>query len=205
MFFQIIIQLFLVTFLKTSLAAPSYTHEITEEIPTNEITEEIPTNEITEESPISELSEFEKHFKSITPDFKDTKINSKILKKLLMKFGYKVTEQNSKEYLLELDPKGEGTCSLNKFLELPSNNTEKELKKELKTTFKIIDKNKDGFITENDLIELYNKFNINYDDNFVTASIKKYSGNNSNKIRFEDFFKIMTQNYDFSANSKKKL
>ncbi|XP_050534019.1 troponin C, isotype alpha-like isoform X6 [Daktulosphaira vitifoliae] len=152
MFFQIIIQLFLATFLKTSLAAPSYTHEITEEIPTNEITEEIPTNEITEESPISE-----------------------------------------------------GTCSLNKFLELPSNNTEKELKKELKTTFKIIDKNKDGFITENDLIELYNKFNINYDDNFVTASIKKYSGNNSNKIRFEDFFKIMTQNYDFSANSKKKL
>ncbi|XP_050534012.1 calmodulin-like [Daktulosphaira vitifoliae] len=192
MFFQIIIQLFLAIFLKTSLAAPSYTHEITEEIPTNEITEELPTEG---------LSASRRYFNTLNPK-NIGRSSLRILKSYLNRINSNISSDEVEVYFKEVDPNGgNGSCSVNNIYQIPSDKIEESVT----DAFQIIDNDKDGLISANDLGRLFKLLNWELKKGVLENAIRHYSSSGSTLMNQNEFFIMMTQNENFSANLQRSL
>ena len=113
----------------------------------------------------------------------------------LMEGGFKATKETVYDIIAEYDEDEKGGLQFGEFLRLmvrgpPSTY---ETKEEIMKIFKKFDKDKDGFITINDLRNVKKDLGEDLNEESLKLIITKSDSNMDGKISFDDFYNVITR------------
>ena len=113
----------------------------------------------------------------------------------LIKSGFKATKETVYDIIAEYDEDEKGGLQFGEFLRLMVRGSPNsyETKEEIMKIFKKFDKNKDGFITIDDLRSVKKDLSEDIDEDSLKLIITKSDSNMDGKISFEDFYNVVTR------------
>merc|ERR1719216_362568 len=141
-----------------------------------------------------DFNEFVQAFKFFDADQNGT-VDSDEIKAVLEKLGVKITAEEIKDIMANLDENGDGVMDFNEFvLMMDRRMSINSQRAEIEQTFKVFDKNGDGKITFDELKEVLTQLGEDVTDKDVADMIKEADLNGDGAIDFEEFMIMMTAN-----------
>lgn len=119
-------------------------------------------------------------------------INLQMLQQLTKNLGVNVSTQELQQILSEMDEDGNGTIEFDEFVEAMKKKT-KESELEMKDAFKVLDRNKNGYISPGDLKHLLLCIGENYSLEEIDQILKEIDEDGDGFINFQEFLKIMNE------------
>ncbi|PSR86744.1 Calmodulin like [Actinidia chinensis var. chinensis] len=119
-------------------------------------------------------------------------ITTKGLRKVMRSLGQNPTEAELQDMINEVDADGNGTIDFLEFLNLMARKMkDTDSEEELKETFRVFDKDQDGFISAADLSHVMTNLGENLTDEDIDSIICAADVDGDGQINYEEFVKIM--------------
>ena len=124
----------------------------------------------------------------------DGKIDIAELGKAIQKMGQKLTEDDLKEMIKEVDSDYNGTIEFSEFVQLmESKMKDNDSEEEIFEAFKIFDKKGNGYITKNDIKNVMSSLHEPLAQEEVDELMKTWDLDKDGYLNFEEFKNMMIQ------------
>ena len=121
----------------------------------------------------------------------DGNIDIRELATVMRTLGYNPNKEELDDIIQTFDEDGSGTIDKDEFINLLTTKLrEQKEDKDLLEIFNMFDKNRDGFISEDDINYIIDEVNDDLDEDIVSELIRKGDEDNDGKISFIEFKKI---------------
>jgi len=128
----------------------------------------------------------------------DGKISSSEIGMLLRSIGQDPTESEIKDFIHEVDTDENGTIEFSEFCSLmlakKNMKTNEEKEAELLESFKVFDKNGDGFISADELRSMMSSLGESLTDEEVNEMIDEADTDGDGQVNYQEFVRLMVQN-----------
>lgn len=129
---------------------------------------------------------------SLFDDDNDGIISTRQLGDVLRKLGMSPTEGEVNEMIEKVDCDGSGTIDFPEFLRMMSNQTEDfDHETEIRETFRMFDKDGDGFITAGELRYMFANMGQKLSDEEINEMIMDADVDGDGRINYAEFFRLM--------------
>ena len=137
------------------------------------------------------VAEYKAAFDIIDKDT-DGLINAGELNEIFKRLDQRYNQIEIEEMINEIDIDGNKAIDFKEFLSLMTKKIKDyDIEDELLETFKVFDKDGNGYITLDELKNIISKLDDNISDLEVNEMLKEADDDNDGKISFEEFVKIM--------------
>ena len=136
-----------------------------------------------------DINEFKEEFQRFDKDGKGF-ITSKDVGNVIRPFHENLTDAEFSDMIDKFDP--DLTIDFQDFLVLMSKNDNDDDDKEFRETFRIFDKNGDGFITADELKHVMENLGKKMTDEEIDEMIREADSDGDGQVTYEDFFKMMS-------------
>lgn len=137
------------------------------------------------------VAEYKAAFDIIDKDG-DGLIDSTELDELFKRLDQKYNQIEIEEMINEIDMDSDKAIDFKEFLALMTKKIKDyEIEDELLETFKVFDKDGNGYISLDELRDIINKLDQNISDIEINEMLKEADDDNDGKLSFEEFVKIM--------------
>lgn len=124
----------------------------------------------------------------------DGKINPSELGRAIEKMGQKLTEEDLKEMIKEVDTDYNGTIEFSEFVQLmESKMKDNDSEEEIFEAFKIFDKKGNGHVSKNDIKNVMNSLHEPLAQEEIDEIMKIWDLDKDGFLNFEEFKNMMTQ------------
>ena len=124
----------------------------------------------------------------------DGKINPSELSRAIEKMGQKLTEEDLKEMIKEVDSDYNGTIEFSEFVQLmESKMKDNDSEEEIFEAFKIFDKKGNGHVSKNDIKNVMNSLHEPLAQEEIDEIMKTWDLDKDGYLNFEEFKNMMTQ------------
>lgn len=125
----------------------------------------------------------------------DGKIDPIELGKAIEKMGKKVSEEDLKEMIKEVDTDYNGTIEFNEFVTLVETKMkDNDSEEEIFEAFKIFDKKGNGYVAKNDIKNVMTSLHEPLTQEELDEIMKKYDIDKDGYLNYEEFKNMMTSN-----------
>eukprot|EP00761_Pharyngomonas_kirbyi_P003511 gb/GECH01003515.1/.p1 GENE.gb/GECH01003515.1/~~gb/GECH01003515.1/.p1 ORF type:complete len:152 (+),score=58.33 gb/GECH01003515.1/:1-456(+) len=122
----------------------------------------------------------------------DGRISSSELRKVMESIGLNPKTEELNDMIKEVDIDGNGMIEFQEFLVLMSRKLKSsDSEEEIREAFRMFDKNKDGFISEEELKQVMRAIGEELSDEQITEMIKEADSNGDGQIDFDEFLRMM--------------
>ena len=124
----------------------------------------------------------------------DGKINPSELGRAIEKMGQKLTEEDLKEMIKEVDSDYNGSIEFSEFVQLmESKMKDNDSEEEIFEAFKIFDKKGNGHVSKNDIKNVMNSLHEPLAQEEIDEIMKTWDLDKDGYLNFEEFKNMMTQ------------
>ncbi|KAM0950910.1 putative EF-hand domain-containing protein [Dioscorea sansibarensis] len=119
-------------------------------------------------------------------------IDAKELHVAMRALGFEMTEEQIKEMIADVDRDGSGAIDFNEFLHMMTAKMgERDTKEELMKAFRIIDQDKNGKISPDDIIRIAKELGESFTQQEIKEMIDAADRNRDGEVDMEEFFNVM--------------
>nr|XP_002739903.1 PREDICTED: calmodulin-like [Saccoglossus kowalevskii] len=143
---------------------------------------------ITEE----QIAEFKEAFSLFDKD-NDGTITTKELGTVMRSLGQNPTDSEVQDMVNEVDADGNGTIDFSEFITMMARKMhETDAEEEIRESFRVFDKNGDGYICKAELRHVMTNLGEKLTDEEVDEMIREADIDGDGKVNYEEFVKMMT-------------